>query len=548
LPDAINFNIGLQPKQKRLWLYWNDSPFTKIGFGGSRGGAKSGGARRGLFLRRWRYPLTNGLILRRTYDELKKNHIEPMFREFPILKTWWKEGEKALHFPNGSIQYFGFAEHLADVERYVGSEFADIVPEEAGLFSEQELKILQGSVRWTYPDHIDWSSDAMSAGAIVPKMVFPFMPGGPGHVYLKRVFVDRDFRDTENPDDYAFIQAHGWDNVEWARESLTAAGYTEDDYYSWTEDQRKAWFLERTTYGLQLMGIADKQLRDAWIEGLWDVHEGTVFPELDADVHDLDQFLDPSDDPHARQAIKDWKKHLKLMASMDHATTGVTAMEQTAVDHDENLFALDEYYERNRPIAEHAAAMIPMLLRWSDGNLPGLGRHLGQQYILIDPSTEAKTLQKSTHTGRFELTSVLIEYSEHGIRATPAQRAMISVGLDVLHGLLAVDPKHRNPFTGKLGSPRLFISRKRCPELWREMKDLQKMRDPLGNWKFIGSDHALDNVRYIAMSRPSPARQAEKDIANLPTIDQVVHRSHEKWAKGWGQTESSQWFGGTNRR
>ena len=37
-------------------------------------------------------------------------------------------------------------------------------------------------------------------------------PGGVSHGYFKRLFVDKQYRDTENPDDYEFIQALVTDN------------------------------------------------------------------------------------------------------------------------------------------------------------------------------------------------------------------------------------------------------------------------------------------------------------------------------------------------
>jgi predicted dehydrogenase len=37
-------------------------------------------------------------------------------------------------------------------------------------------------------------------------------PGGVGHEYIKRIFIDRNYKETENPDDYVFIQASVYDN------------------------------------------------------------------------------------------------------------------------------------------------------------------------------------------------------------------------------------------------------------------------------------------------------------------------------------------------
>ena len=45
-----------------------------------------------------------------------------------------------------------------------------------------------------------------------PRMYYTSNPGNVGHAWFKRLFVDRDFRGAENPDDYEFIQATVFDN------------------------------------------------------------------------------------------------------------------------------------------------------------------------------------------------------------------------------------------------------------------------------------------------------------------------------------------------
>ena len=37
-------------------------------------------------------------------------------------------------------------------------------------------------------------------------------PGGIGHLWVKRIFILKDFKDNENPLDFAFIQARVYDN------------------------------------------------------------------------------------------------------------------------------------------------------------------------------------------------------------------------------------------------------------------------------------------------------------------------------------------------
>lgn len=276
----IVFPVSLQPKQAQIWKLWDESKFTKIGGGGARGGAKSGIVRRGQVLRRLKYAKTTGLILRRTYGELYKSHIVKLFEEFPESQQWYVGLNKEIKFPNGSRLFFGSAEHPGDLSSYHSAEFADITVDEAQEFSQGEMEQLSGSNRCT------------SNNDIIPKMIYTFMPGisesgipPKGLTYLKRVFVDRDFRGVEDPNEFAFVQAFSWDNVEWARKELTNDGFTDKEFYSWTEDARRDYYLTRTDYGKKLLGITNTALRDAWLYGKWDVFQGQYFPNFSYDKH-----------------------------------------------------------------------------------------------------------------------------------------------------------------------------------------------------------------------------------------------------------------------
>src|SRR6185437_16269289 len=136
--SAKELRVRLQPKQSELWSLWDDEIHTDLGYGGARGGAKSGGGRRCMILRRLQYPKSTGLILRRTYDQLYKSHIVKMFEEYPSLREWWRETSKELVFPNGSRLFFGSADKEGAMSNFYSSEFADIWPDEAQEFSQGE--------------------------------------------------------------------------------------------------------------------------------------------------------------------------------------------------------------------------------------------------------------------------------------------------------------------------------------------------------------------------------------------------------------------------
>lgn len=501
--SALDIDIGLQPKQFELYERIENSKQTTFGYGGRRGGGKSGGMRRIFLLRRLKYPGTDGILLRRTRQELLDNHLVPMFREWPFLRDWWRAEDKAIITPNGSRLLFRYAEHEMDVDKLFGVEYADVGPEEAGLFTQRELEKMKGSNRWP------------GTSPIKPIMMMSFMPGGKSHGYLKRIFVERKYEPQEDSTDFSFVEAYGWDNVVHCLKQLEEAGYSERDFYSWPEEQRKEWFLA-SEYGRKLSSITDTSLREAWLNGSWDLFEGIVFPELNDQLHNLDNFS-----PNFRG------EHCRLVSAIDWADSGVTGGEQAGVDADENIFFFDEYSERNLTVQEHAAGLTALL----NGN----GR---QDYTLMDLPVN--------NINQANLFSIQDAFRRAGLLTIQAHRANIQVGLDLLKSMLKVDPNRVHPFTQELGSPRLFISRRRCKQLWKQMAELQRVLDSeTGKVKYIGDDDNLDPARYIAMSRPSAAERQKKRPDRLPefTFDQKAAKTLSRFDKSFGKTEETQdWF------
>jgi len=220
------------------------------------------------------------------------------------IKSWscgpyYNDQKKRLQLKNGSSLWFGSAPHAKDLADFYTTEWADIMIEEAQTFLQSEIESLTASNRCT------------SNHEITPKMVTTFMPGRTeegipprGLPYLKRVFIDGIYRDEEKrfcgPDGrWAFIQAFSWDNIEWARKELTRDGVgigahnaadpdcpcQDCTFYAWSDPQRREYFLTRTEYGATLLGLTDKDLREAWLYGKWDIFEGQYFPHFSRERH-----------------------------------------------------------------------------------------------------------------------------------------------------------------------------------------------------------------------------------------------------------------------
>jgi len=287
--------MPLQPKQLALLELMESGTAEVIGFGGARGGAKSHGVRAVNLVRRLRYPQTDSLVFRRTFPELLKNHILPTFRDWPQLRDWYVKSEGTIYFPNGSHTNYVSADDERGWGRLQGAEFADEFVDEASQNEEERIVWLRTVLRCT------------TNRKIVPRQVLTMNPGGIGHAYIKRLFIDRSFRKNERPEDYAFIQAHGHDNVEWSRPALAAKGISVTEYYSWPEEKRFEFFIRETQYGRSLDGLPGR-LRDAALLGRWDVFEGQYFDIFDYDSNtvELEDAVAQMQPWHPRWISGDW--------------------------------------------------------------------------------------------------------------------------------------------------------------------------------------------------------------------------------------------------
>jgi len=97
---------------------------TWIGYGGALGGAKSGAIRRIMLMRRGKYPKTIGVIMRRVLADVKENHIQKYWEEYPELRQYYNSTDYEIQLPNASRIKFMYAENSMEVDRkFYGPEF-----------------------------------------------------------------------------------------------------------------------------------------------------------------------------------------------------------------------------------------------------------------------------------------------------------------------------------------------------------------------------------------------------------------------------------------
>lgn len=237
----ISFDI--EPSEKQMEFFMSEARFTA--YGGARGGGKSWALRYKLLLLCLNYPGIRTIIIRRSYPELYENHVLPLLKilEGTSLASYSEE-HKEFRFVNGSTIKLGYLSNEKDLLRYQGQEFDIIAIDEATQIVENAFRILCASLR--------------GANDFPKRVYLTCNPGGVGHGFVKRLFIDRVYRKGEHAEDYRFIRALAYDN-----QALLGSdpGYID-----------------------RLEALPEK-LRKAWLYGEWDVFEGQFFPEFDVAVH-----------------------------------------------------------------------------------------------------------------------------------------------------------------------------------------------------------------------------------------------------------------------
>ena len=236
-----------QPAQQRFFA----ARERYICYGGARGGGKSWCVRHKAILMAARYAGIRELILRRTLVELRENHIRPLRKMLEGVAAY-RATEKTFEFPNGSLIAFGYCDSESDADQYQGQEYDVIFMDEATHFTEYQYATLTAALR--------------GANDFPKRMYLTCNPGGVGHAWVKRLFIDRDFRADERPEDYVFIHARVTDNLVLMR-----------------KDPEYVRRLDNLT----------PSLRAAWRDGRWDVFDGQYFTEWDADRHVCEPFAPP---------------------------------------------------------------------------------------------------------------------------------------------------------------------------------------------------------------------------------------------------------------
>jgi hypothetical protein len=290
--EEIRFR--LHPKQLEVLT----SQANEQLFGGGSGGGKSFLARAAAIVFSLQIPGLQSYLFRRTYPELQSTHFAGP-SSFPMLlapltdRRLCEIVSHEIRFSNGSRISLNHCQNERDRFRYQGSEIHFLQLDEASHFTFEIYSYLRTRCRLgnlQIPDRF--------------RGKFPFTlltsnPGGPGHSYLKRMFVDnaedgriRKMPESEGGGLRQYIKALWSDNPDLTK--------NDPDYLS------------------RIKAMPDPHMRAAYLLADWSVAEGSIFASVwDKARHVVRSFPIPSgwslwrgaDDGIAAPACVLWGAH-----------------------------------------------------------------------------------------------------------------------------------------------------------------------------------------------------------------------------------------------
>ena len=443
--STIRLEIERPNEKQRMFL---NATAKHVAFGGARGGGKSWAVRTKAKLMALKYPGIKQLIVRRTYPELINNHVRTLKNELRGIATY-NDRDKVFNFGNGSIIQLAYCAKDADLDHLQGIELDIIYLDEATQLSEYQMKMIIACLRGVnnYPKHIFYTCN----------------PGGQGHTFIRRLFVDRHFEEGEHPEDYVFIQSLITDNV--------ALMKTQPDYLK------------------QLESLPPK-LKAAWLYGRWDVYEGQFF-------EDFRTTPDPAKAAEEGVEVEELKRQHRwthviepfeipqgwnVMRSYDFGYNKPFSCAWWAMDYDGTLYRIMELYGCTGTPNEG--------VKWTpDKQFEEIHRiettHPWLKGRMITGVADPAIWDASRGEAIAETAS------KHGVFFTPGENSRVD-GWMQLHYRFSFDSN---------GFAKMYIF-ENCKGFIRTIPTLMYDEHKMEDLDTSGEDHIADETRYLCMSRP----------------------------------------------
>lgn len=162
----------------------------------------------------------------------------------------WQEQKKQFTMPGGGRVRFRALETNQDAEKYQGQNLSDCAVEEAGNYADPSpIWKLFGALR--------------SKGGVKTQLILTANPGGVGHHWLKKMFIN------PAPLGLKILQF-----------KLPTGRIVPYIYIPSRVSDNKILLANDPDYVDNLHLVGSPELVRAWLEGDWEIHEGSYFPEF----------------------------------------------------------------------------------------------------------------------------------------------------------------------------------------------------------------------------------------------------------------------------
>lgn len=415
-----------------------------VAFGGARGGGKSWVVdfKAVLLANHYGAPddFSEGIkicIVRRTLQDLVKNHLTQLKKLIGDAATY-NQNLKLFTFKNGATIQLAYCDNDNDSDHFQGIEYDVIFIEEATQLQPDWIKKIVTSCRGVndFPHRVYYTCN----------------PGGPGHQYIKRLFVDRIFQGDEKPEDYAFIQSLVTDNKI---------------------------LMEYSPEYVNFLDNLPPKLKKAWRDGSWDVYEGQFFEEF---TNDPSHYGDGKW-THVINPIK-VKSYWPIYRSFDWGYKKPFSCGWYTVDDDGVLYRIAELYGVQKAGKESIADTG---LKWVPEKVFAEIQKMEHEHPLLAGKTITGPADSQIFDAEFG-ESIAMTAEKYGIYFEKSDKKRIP-GWMQCHYRLMFDNE---------GYPMFYVFNT-CKEFIRTIPTLQYDEHEDEDLDTHGEDHAADEWRYICM-------------------------------------------------
>ena len=465
-------------------------PVFEVFYGGARGGGKTEGSIGDWLEHSSTYGESAiGVFFRRKFKQLEEV-VARTKTLFPRIGAKFNEQKAEWVMPGGGRLKFRYLERDSDAEEYQGHSYTRVYVEEVTNFpSPAPINLLRATLR--------------SASGVPTGMRLTGNPGGPGHHWVKKRYIDPC--------------KGGWQVIQEHFEGLDGETHTlERVFIPSTLKDNQLLAKNDPTYVAKLRQVGSEALVKAWLQGDWDIIDGAFFDCWDETKHVLPASV--------------WLPRIPQWATKFRAMDWGFA----------RPFSVGWYAVSDGKWGLPYGALLRYREWYGSDGRPNVGLRMNADLVArgilareryFEPRTGVWS-QESIEYGACD-PSMFVRDGGPSIQETMSEEGCDWFRAD--NKRIAGWAEVRRRLAGPNGTTPMLYFLDCCPEAIRTIPTLQHDDVNAEDVDTDQEDHAGDEVRYACMSRPSVNEMpSEHDPYHFPktpaqmTINELVQRNRQR--------------------